>query len=135
MPDRMTKEHKEALARGRRQARVVRAYLAALKSRRRGRPVTKESLEERLRRLRGLIDEEQDPVRKVELVQKRLDVEARLTEMDDAPDIARLEQDFVAVVKEYSERRNVTYTAWREAGVPARVLREAGVRRTRRPAG
>ena len=52
----MSKEHKEALARGRLEARSIKAYLNALDARRPGRPVTKESLEQRLGRINAKLD-------------------------------------------------------------------------------
>ena len=42
-------------------------------------------------------------------------------------DIGELEAGFVAVAKSYSERKGLTYSAWREAGVDARVLKQAGI--------
>lgn len=133
MSNSMTTEHKEALARGRRQARAVRAYLEALEEDRKpGRPVTKESLEEQIQRVQEQIDAEENAAKKVELIQKRLDAEERLSSLEDKPDVDALEKDFIEVAGDYSERKEISYTAWREAGVPARVLREAGVPRTRR---
>lgn len=129
----MTDEHKQALARGRRQAKAVRDYLEALEQGRRpGRPVTKESLAEQIERLQEKIDAEPNAAKRVELVQSRLDAEKRLAEIEEGPDIDVLQQEFVEVAQEYSERKDITYQAWREVGVPAKVLREAGVPRTRR---
>ena len=45
-------------------------------------------------------------------------------------DIGELEAGFVAVAKSYSERKGLTYAAWREAGVDARVLKQAGITRS-----
>ena len=47
-------------------------------------------------------------------------------------DVGSLESEFKKHVASYSERKGVTYTAWRESGVPAKVLREAGIKETRR---
>jgi hypothetical protein len=47
----------------------------------------------------------------------------------DSIDLECLEQAFIAAVKGYSERKGITYAAWREAGIDARVLRDAGLRR------
>jgi hypothetical protein len=133
MAPKMTEAHKKALARGRRQAKVVRDYLEAIsKNRRPGRPVTKESLEKQIERIRGQIEAEENPAAKVELIQKRLDAEGRLGELETEPDVDGLAKGFAKVAKEYSERKEISYHAWREAGVPASVLREAGVPRTRR---
>ena len=45
-------------------------------------------------------------------------------------EIGELEAGFVAVAKLYSERKGLTYAAWREAGVDARVLKQAGISRS-----
>lgn len=129
----MSPDHKEALARGRRQAKAVRDYLEAMQTDgRRGRPVDRDSLSKRVQRLQEQIDQETNPGRRVELIQQRLDAEQRLSEMHDRPDAQSLEKDFIDSAREYSERKGISYTAWREAGVPAAVLREAGIPRTRR---
>ncbi len=126
----MSPEHKEALAQGRQQAKVVRTYLEALHTEgRRGRPVDRQSLEERIERLQTQINEAPNAARRVELIQQRLDAERRLAGLEETIDRESLERDFITVAKDYSERRGITYTAWREAGVPAAVLREAGITR------
>lgn len=132
----MSPEHKEALARGRRQGKVVRDYLEALSADgRRGRPVDRQALERRVQQLQAEIDQETDPLRRVELIQQRLDAEQRLSSLEKEVDLEALEREFVEVAKDYSERRGITYSAWREAGVPASVLRQAGIPRTRRVSG
>jgi hypothetical protein len=128
----MSQEHKDALAEGRQQARAIKAYLKAIESRRPGRPVTKESLEQRLSKVKVKIEGSEDPLETVELIQKRLDIESALANLDEGADLEELEAGFVAHVSAYSERKGITYSAWREYGVPAATLRAAGVRETRR---
>lgn len=135
MARKMSEEHKAALAKGREQGRAVREYLAALEQERKpGRPVDREAIEAKLPEIQGRIDAEPDPAKRVELIQKRLDLEERLVELGEAPDMDALEQAFVDAAAEYSERKGISYPAWREAGVPAAVLKQAGVKRTRRVA-
>jgi hypothetical protein len=43
--------------------------------------------------------------------------------------MSALEKEFVRAAKGYSERKGITYGAWREFGVPAEVLRKAGISR------
>ena len=43
--------------------------------------------------------------------------------------MAALEEQFVIAAKGYSERKGISWTAWREVGVPASVLERAGVSR------
>lgn len=131
----LSDEHKAALAKGRRQARAVRDYLEALEAEsKRGRSTDPDTLKERIGRYEQQAEDEEDPARRVELIQKRLDAEKQLAAVEDQPDMDALEGRFKEAVKEYSERKGISYTAWREAGVPASVLRDAGVPRTRRTA-
>jgi hypothetical protein len=133
MARKMSDEHKAALAKGREQGRKVREYLAALEQERRpGRQMDRGTIEAKLPEIQAKIDEEPDPAKRVELIQKRLDLEERLVELGDAPDVEALEQGFVEAAKEYSERKGISYPAWREAGVPAATLKRAGIARTRR---
>lgn len=128
----MTREHKEALAQGRREARAIKRYLKALESRKPGRPVTKESLEKRLDATKKKIEDEDNPLKTVELIQTRLDIEDQLSKLEETSNFDEIEADFVENVKSYSDRKEITYTAWRELGVPASTLRAAGVPETRR---
>ena len=127
----MSDEHKAALAQGRKEALDIKRYLEALSSRRPGRPVTAQSLKERLARLEQQIQSEENPLRRVELVQRRIDAEQALATAQDASDIETLEHGFVESAGGYSQRKGISYAAWREAGVPAAVLKQAGIPRTR----
>jgi hypothetical protein len=129
----MTAEHKAALAKGREQGRAVREYLAALnEDKKPGRKLDPDTLNQRIIETQAQIDAESDPAKRVDLIQKRLDYEEKLANVGDAIDLEVLEKEFVEAAKEYSERKGITYSAWREAGVPAAVLKEAGIPRTRR---
>lgn len=126
----MSDDHKRALAEGRQQGKAVRDYLAALEAesnKPRGRKPTKTPDE-----IQAEIDAEPDPAKRLDLIQKRLDVEERLAAENDSVDLDALEKDFVGSIKPYAERKGISYTALREAGVPAAVLKEAGIARTRR---
>jgi hypothetical protein len=129
----MSDEHKAALAKGRAQGKAVRDYLAAIEQERRpGRRQNRSTIEARIPEVQQAIDEEPDPAKRVDLIQKRLDLEQRLVECRTSPTSSALEQGFIESAAEYSERKGITYTAWREAGVPAAALKAAGIRRTRR---
>lgn len=131
----MSDEHKAALAKGRAQARAVKQYLRARETEsKRGPKLTPEKLRGRIEDLKQSIEEEDDPTRRLELIQQRMDDEERLSSIEETPDMEQLESDFVDVAKEYSERKGISYSAWRELGVPAAVLKRAGVPRTRRTA-
>lgn len=132
MARQMSDDHKAALARGRAQGKAVREYLAALEQERKpGRRLDRATIETRLPQIQASIDAEPDPAKRVELIQRRLDLEQRLVQLEDQPDIGVLESAFAQAAGEYSERKGISYAAWREAGVPAAVLKAAGVPRTR----
>ena len=72
-------------------------------------------------------------VDKVLAAQEVRDLETRIATMDSATggDIKGLESAFVKIAKRFGENRGIGYGAWRDAGVPAVVLKKAGVARTR----
>jgi hypothetical protein len=127
----MSKEHKAALAQGRREARAVKRYLQAIASRKPGRPASSDRLKERIATLENQIAAESDPLKALELRQKRLGDEAALARLSAEEDMAAVEKDFVEYARSYSERKGISYTAWREQGVPAAALKKAGIARTR----
>lgn len=127
----MSEEHKAALAEGREQGRTVRRYLEALEANkpRRGRKRSPESIERRLE----AVEEElptADPLKRLHLVQERLDLRAALDASGAGDELAKLEDAFVAVAASYGERKGITYSAWRELGVPASVLSRASISRS-----
>jgi hypothetical protein len=126
----MSEEHKKALAEGRRQSRAVKSYLEALNTETQTSGNDEETLRKRLDKVERQIADEENPARRVELVQRRLDLENQLENVEEAPDLESLEKDFQDVVKDYSERKGISYKAWREVGVPASVLRDAGLKRS-----
>ena len=125
----MSQSHKDALAEGRRQSRAIKRYLEAMGRRRPGRPVTAELVQERINRIDAKLEETDDPLARVDLLQARLDAEETLQDVASAPDVEELEDGFVSHVKAYSERKGISYAAWREVGVPAAVLKRGGVAR------
>lgn len=127
----MSDQHKAALATGRREAAAIKKYLEALENRRPGRPVTLESLQSKLDQVNRQIAAEADALEKVHLIQTRMDLEQRISSFTGV-DFALLEEQFREHVASYSRRKGITYSAWREIGVPAALLKRAGVPRTRR---
>ncbi len=126
----MTQEHKDALAEGRRQGKAVRNYLEALEQHKpkRGRKRTPESIRKQLDKINAELDSA-DPVKKLQMIQDRIDLEAELEAIENKPDLSALENDFVTAAKPYSERKSISYAAWRELGVEAAVLKRAGITR------
>lgn len=126
----MTTEHKAALAAGRAQGLAVRRYLEALeRSRpRRGRRPSADSLQRQLNELEDRL-RDADPLKRLHLIQQRKSLEMRLAAGDGGEDISALESAFIEAASEYGSRKGIDYATWREAGVPAEVLRRAGVHR------
>lgn len=126
----MSDDHKAALAEGRKEGKAVREYLEALEQHRpkRGRKRTAESIQAQLAK----ISEElltSDPLKRLQLIQDRMNLESELGSIDNKVDLTALEAGFIASAKGYSERKGISYAAWRELGVDAAVLKRAGVGR------
>ncbi len=126
----MSDAHKAALAKGRMEGRVVRDYLEGLRATKpkRGRKRTPETIRKRL----DAIDVElgsASPLDELLLVQERRDLEAELAAKSDAIDMDALEAEFVKVAKSYSESKSISYASWRDVGVPASTLKQAGITR------
>jgi hypothetical protein len=128
----MSTEHKAALVQGRKEAKAIKHYLDALASRRPGRPVTKDSLEKRLAGIQDRLASETDVLKRVDLHQAKIEVEDALASAQESQDLTSLESAFADVAGAYSSRKGISYGAWRSAGVPAAILKKAGVARTRR---
>ena len=126
----MTKAHKRALAAGRAEGKIVRDYLEALKRTKpkRGRKRTPESIKRRLNTIKNEY-ENVDAVTQLKYAQERLDLAIELAELTAKVDIGPLEKSFVKIAKGYGERNGITYSAWREIGVDATVLKRAGITR------
>lgn len=67
----------------------------------------------------------------VSLLQDRINLLRARDAIATANALDEMEADFVDVVKSYSERRGISYSAWREIGVSADVLRKADIPVTR----
>jgi hypothetical protein len=118
------------LAAGRTQGLAVRRYLEALeRSRpRRGRRPSPESLQHQLAEIEARL-RDADPLKRLHLIQQRKALESRISTGDGLEDISDAEAAFVQAASEYGSRKGIDYATWREAGVPAEVLRRAGVHR------
>ena len=131
----MTEEHKAALAKGRAEGKAVRDYLEALaQEKQAGRRQDPETLQKKIADAQERIDAEGNPAKRLELIQRRLDLEEQLAAQGDEVDLEKLEKDFIEAIPGYADRKGITYSALREAGVPASVLKQAGIRRTRKAA-
>jgi hypothetical protein len=131
----MSQAHKEALAIGREEGRAVRRYLEALEAHRpkRGRKRSQETIQKQLMQIDERL-ESADALTRVHLVQERMDLLSEAAAKEAQVDLVALEEDFVKAAKNYSERKGISYAAWREAGIDAGVLKAAGLRRGTGPA-
>ena len=127
----MSEEHKAALAEGRKQGRSVRNYLEALEAHKpkRGRKRTPESMRNRLAKIATSLPTA-DAMSRLQLVQERMDLQAAVTAAETTVDLSALEDEFVTAAGSYGERKGISYAAWREVGVPAAILKRAGITRT-----
>lgn len=126
-----TEEHLARLEAGRQQSRAVRRYLTSLNGRRprRGRP---RDWDAALRRAEQAVAEASDPLRRLEAVQARHDLQlARAEDVDGlrAELAAEALVGFVEHGAAYGKTHGISYRAWLEVGVPAKDLRAAGIRR------
>lgn len=129
-PKEMTPEHKAAMEQGRAEGRAVRDYLEALRSSKpkRGRKRTPDSIRKRLDQIEQELAQA-SAIAELQLVQERRDLTTELESMDSGVDLTELEQAFVGVAKSYAERKGISYGSWRDVGVPAAVLKRAGIAR------
>ncbi len=113
-----------------REFRIVQRYLNALQAASERKNVSPEKLTAKLEQVNERLSAKGiDPIARLADVQLRIDLRDKLrnalTTDDNMPE---LEAEFVQVAVSYSQRKGLTYGAWREIGVPATVLRAAGVR-------
>jgi hypothetical protein len=105
---------------------TIAAYLTALRA-----PKvparSRASLEKRRAQIEQWIAEEESPIREVELIQQRLDIDAQLAQIDRAARLSELEEGFVKVAASWAKRIGISAAALREVGVLARVLAKAGL--------
>src|SRR3546814_18865629 len=89
----MSAAHKAALAEGRSQGRAVRKYLEALEANKpkRGRKRNAKSIQDRIANIDASLAGS-DPLKRVQLIQERLDLTSELAAFDDAVDLPRTEE-------------------------------------------
>jgi hypothetical protein len=123
-------DQKSAMAEGRAQSRAISPYLEALEAYRpkRGRKRTPESIDRRLQAIDGEL-QSANQIKRLSLIQERLDLLDERKNLGRKDDLSSYEKAFVANAKSYGERRGISYQAWRQLGVPASVLRQAGISR------
>lgn len=124
----MTDEHKAALAEGREQTRIVGRYLEALEIHKpkRGRKRTTESVQSRLDKIEIELADA-SPVKRLELLQEQKDLQVELEAKAPEVDLEALETEFIKVGKAYADRKGIARSTFQSVGVPAGVLKAAGI--------
>jgi hypothetical protein len=128
----LSDSHLEALALGREEGRAVRRYLEALETNRpkRGRKRTADTVQRQLSEVTGRLARA-NALDRVQLLQRKMDLEQELAvlEAGEGVDLSELEAGFIEAARGYSDRKGITYAAWREVGIEPRVLKAAGISR------
>jgi hypothetical protein len=108
------------------EAAAVAAYLTALRAP--NVPAnSRAALVKRRAQIEQWIADERSPIREVERIQQRLDIDAQLAQIDQTARLPELEDGFVKVAASWAKRSGITAAALREVGVPAAMLRRAGL--------
>lgn len=125
-----TPERKAAIVRGRLEHAAVSAYLESLNvSAPRGPRQTPERLAAQLQKLEASM-EPMSATDRLLAHQRCLDLRAALERAESSADASSLEDAFVAAAPSYGARHGISYQAWRAVGVPAPVLKRAGIQRS-----
>lgn len=96
----------------------------------RGRRVSVEELERRIEEAKEDAESNPSALKRLNATQALIDLERRLEEAR-APkvDLAELEKGFIEYGASYAESKKISYEAFRSVGVPAAVLKQAGIKR------
>jgi hypothetical protein len=132
----LSKSQKTKMQQALMEATIVRSYLEILRERPGpGRRRSKETIELRISAIEVALEEAatMDTIRLLEITQEKLNLEAELEVVYEtrAERLADAEERFIAVCASFTERKGLTYQAWRAVGVPAAVLKKAGIPATR----
>lgn len=115
--------------------KAVKTYLRSLKISKRtgpGRPRTDAAIQRRIDDAKRSIEFHQrngSVLNELTSTQRLLDAQADMREYRKAltQDPSNFEGDFVKVLPEYSKRKGISSAAWRKVGVPANVIKKAGL--------
>jgi hypothetical protein len=124
----LSPQHKAAMAKGRIEARHVGAYLDALEANkpRRGRQRTPATIQKQLAQVQADL-RDATGMKKLELVAGRIELESALDAKRTRSDLSELRRNFVRSAASYAKRKGIPKQAFREAGVPAADVRDAGI--------
>jgi len=123
----MTDEHKAAMSRARLEQNAVKMYLNLLQEDLRDLP---KSIKRKGRSAAELAEALKNSVDPMERLTLRPLLRAALEAEKPDPRKEKILHDFITYAAAYSERMGLTYADWREEGVPAAVLKDAGIKRS-----
>jgi hypothetical protein len=125
----MDEAHKEKLAQGRNDARAVKGYLEYLENNRpkRGRRRTEQSIKARLAGIEAELTE-CSPLARLNLFQEQIDLAAELESMDKKVDGTESRSAFIEAAGRYAKSKSISKAAFKQMGIDAATLREAGIR-------
>lgn len=128
----MTEAHKKAIANARNEARTVEMYLLVLRDaapQNRGRSKTHADMKKELAIIESkLRSRNLNPLDELKLMQRHADLKAKITNSESTTVLKDLEKAFVKVGASYSKRHGISAQSWRKVGVPASVLKVAGIK-------
>jgi hypothetical protein len=126
----LTPREKEAMSEGRERSRIIDKYLRELatgKYHKRGPgKADPASIKAELADLDTKLATAEG-IQKLLLTQKREQLTLDLEGRGDEDKFQQLEQAFMRVARQFSADRGISYNAWRDMGVPARVLLKAKI--------
>lgn len=102
---------------------MINRYLTSLEKGSRKR--SKEALSAEMDRVQETILTTDNPLERLQAIQRRIELGAQL----DAPE-EDLEAGFCEVAGRWAKANGVSWKAWREMGVPSKVLVRAGIERS-----
>ncbi len=121
-------ESVEAMDAERSQNKIVKDYLDGLEKHKakRGRKRSPETIKKRLNVIEAKLPTVSS-LTKLHLIQEKLDLEATLKALEAPKNVDDLEPIFIQVARAYSEKHNISYSAWRAMGVRSETLKRAGI--------
>ncbi len=110
------------------QNKIIKDYLDGLEKHKakRGRRRSPETIKRRLTAIDDKLPTA-STLTKLHLIQEKLDLDSALKALETPANINDLEPLFIEVAKPYSERHNISYSAWRAMGVRPEILKRAGI--------
>jgi hypothetical protein len=94
---------------------------------RRGRQRTPATIEKQLTQVRTEL-RDATGMKKLELVARRIGLESELDAKQTHADLSGLRKNFARYAASYAQRKGIPKQAFREAGVPAADIRDAGIK-------